>query len=266
MSSNSNETVPNERAGQVRAVIRAMTLLREIAASDNGLTLTEVAERANLPPSTTHRLLTTMESERFVRYDMNAGIWQIGVTAFVTGSAFVRTRNLLYVAKPFLRRLVETTGETANIFVESGGQVVCLDQVESRHAMRAITQVGGRLPMHASGSGKALLSMMPKDRRERALSSDDLIKLTNATITDRSLLNTALNAAQAAGYATDDGEHAEGLRCAASVIFGETGDPIAAISVSGPQSRLSGERLAELGHEVRKIALEVTQEYGGRTP
>ena len=264
MNSNSNEPSSNERTGQVRAVIRAMTLLREVAASDGGLTLTEIAERADLPPSTTHRLLTTMESERFVRFDTMAGNWQIGVSAFVTGAAFVRTRNLLQMAKPFLRRLVELTGETANIFVESSGQVVCLDQVESRHAMRAITQVGGRLPMYASGSGKALLSMMPKDKRERILASTDLTKLTPATVVDRVMLGKQLKAAQDAGFAIDDCEHAEGLRCAASVIFGESGEPVAAISVSGPQSRLGDDRMGELGLHVRKVAREVTVEYGGR--
>lgn len=264
MSVNSNDTPPSERTGQVRAVVRATALLREIAASDAGLTLTQVAERTGLPPSTTHRLLTTMESERFVRYDVAAGIWQIGVSAFVTGSAFVRTRNLLHLAKPFLRRLVEMTNETANIFVESGGQVVCLDQVESRHAMRAITQVGGRLPLHASGSGKALLSMMSKDRRDRILSALSFTRLTPATITDRDRFEDALEEARRAGFASDDGEHAEGLRCAAAVIFGEAGEPVAALSVSGPQSRLGDARMKELGQHVRQIAQEVTMEFGGR--
>ncbi|SOH95222.1 transcriptional regulator, IclR family [Monaibacterium marinum] len=266
MTNHSNETPSNERTGQVRAVLRAMTLLREIAASDGGLTLTSAAAKAGLPASTTHRLLTTMEGERFVRYDMNAGMWQIGVNAFVTGAAFVRTRNLTGLARPFLRRLVDSTGETANIFVESGGQVVCLDQMESRHAMRAMTQVGARLPMHASGSGKALLSMMSRERREGLLDTLDLPALTAATITDRATLDQALTDARHLGYATDYGEHFDGLGCAAAVIFGETGDPIAAVSVSGPQSRLVEGRMSELGQYVRKIALEITNEYGGRAP
>lgn len=266
MNSNSNLPEMQDRTGQVRAVVRAMALLREIASTDGGLSLTEVADRTQLPPSTTHRLLTTLESERFVRYDMAAGVWQIGVSAFVTGAAFVRTRNLLHLAKPYLRRLVDMTGETANIFIESGGQVVCLDQVESRHAMRAITQVGGRLPLHASGSGKALLSMMPGDRCERMIASAGLASLTPATITDRVELSKVLRTAREQGYACDDGEHAEGLRCAASVIFGETAEPVAAISVSGPQSRLDDSRMGELGGHVRQIAREVTSEYGGRLP
>ena len=266
MTNNGNASDMSDRTGQVRAVVRAVNLLKEIAGSDAGLSLSEVADRAGLPPSTTHRLLTTLESERFVRFDTSASVWQVGVAAFVTGSAFVRTRNLLHLAKPYLRRLVDMTGETANIFVESGGQVVCLDQVESRHAMRAITQVGGRLPMHASGSGKAILAMLSKERRDRLLGSDGLARLTRATITDRRALDEVLATARSCGFASDDGEHADGLRCAASVIFGEQGEPVAAVSVSGPETRLAHGRLDELGRNVRQIALEVTAEFGGKVP
>ncbi len=267
MSRDSQHLAPGEgdRTGQVRAVVRAMSLLREIAAAEGpGLTLTEVAERAGLPPSTTHRLLTTLESERFVRYDVAAGTWQIGVTAFVTGSAFVRTRNLLMLAKPYLRRLVDLTGETSNILVENGGEVVCLDQAESRHTMRAITQVGGRMPMHASGSGKILLALMSRDRRDAVLGGHPLDALTPNTITDPERLERELAEARQRGVAFDDEEHAAGLRCAAAPIWSETGQPVAAVSVSGPAARLTDDRLQELADQVARVAADITAEFGGR--
>ncbi|MBB5516445.1 IclR family acetate operon transcriptional repressor [Rubricella aquisinus] len=254
-----------DRTGQVRSVVRSLTVLRAIAATDNGLTLTEVAERAGLPASTTHRLLTTLESERFVRFDAGSGVWQIGVNAFVVGSAFTRTRNLLALAKPYLRRLMDLTGETANIFVENGGQVVCLDQVESRFTMRAITQVGGRLPMHCSGSGKALLSQMPPERQARIMSDIPLEQITPHTVVDQGKLIAQLTKARTDGVAIDDQEHAEGLRCVASCVFGELGQPIAAISVSGPTSRITDARIVEIAANVQKIAAEITAEFGGTT-
>ncbi|MGB0498960.1 MAG: IclR family transcriptional regulator, partial [Rubricella sp.] len=252
-----------DRTGQVRSVVRALSLMRAIAASDSGLTLTEVAERASLPASTTHRLLTTLESERFVRFDPTTGFWQIGVNAFVVGSAFTRTRNLLLLAKPYLRRLMETTGETANIFVENGGQVVCLDQVESRFTMRAITQVGGRIQMHCSGSGKAILAHMPQDRVQRLLFDEPLAIVTARTITDPDALMRELEEVRRTGIAYDDEEHADGLRCVASCILGETGQPVAAVSVSGPVSRIADSRLPEIGRQVTEIAQEITAEFGG---
>ncbi|WP_316014913.1 IclR family transcriptional regulator [Roseobacter sp. HKCCA0434] len=255
-----------ERTGQVRAVVRGLTLLQHIAESDAGLTLTDAADRADLPPSTTHRLLTTMEAERFVRFDVAAGTWQIGVAAFVTGAAFLKTRSLMLVAKPFLTQLVELTGETANVFVESNGEVVCLDQVESRHATRSLTQIGGRLPMHASGSGKSLLSHMSKDRRQQLLGSGDLVAMTPSTITCRKDLNEILDRARTDGFASDHGEHSDGMRSAASAVFCEAGNPIAALAVSGPEWRIDDAKMSELCDHVKQAARDVTVEFGGRAP
>ena len=260
---NRPNVIETDRTGQVRSVVRALSLLRLIGASENGLTLTEVADRAQVPPSTTHRLLTTLEGERFLRFDPAAGLWQVGVSAFVVGSAFARTRNLIGLAKPYLRRLVDLTGETANLFVESSGHVVCLDQVESRFTMRAITQVGGRVPMHASGSGKAILAFLSAERRDQILGTGPLDKIAKATITDRSAFTQALLELRQTGTAFDDEEHADGLRCVAAPIIGENGQPVAAVSVSGPDTRLTRERLPDIRQHVRRIAGEITAEFGG---
>ncbi|MEM6945968.1 MAG: helix-turn-helix domain-containing protein, partial [Pseudomonadota bacterium] len=102
------------------------------------MSLTELSEAAGLPPSTTHRLLTTLEAERFVRPDPQGGVWRVGVAAFYVGSSFARSRDKLTLTRPYLRRLMEVSGETANLFVESDGEAICIGQIESRHAMRAI--------------------------------------------------------------------------------------------------------------------------------
>ncbi|MEL6584085.1 MAG: IclR family transcriptional regulator C-terminal domain-containing protein [Pseudomonadota bacterium] len=252
-----------DRTGQVRSVVRSLTLMRYIAASDNGLTLTEVAEKSQLPASTTHRLLTTLESERFVRFDNSAGLWQVGVNAFMVGTAFTRTRNLLSLAKPFLRRLMDQTGETSNVFVETSGMVVCLDQVESRFTMRAITQVGGRIPMHCSASGKVILAHLSPERRDALLGDQELVSITPNTITDPQRLLRQLEDVKRLGIAIDNEEHAEGLRCVAAPIFGENGLPVAAVSVSGPVSRITNERVEEISRTVREIARAITTEFGG---
>ncbi|MEM9782503.1 MAG: helix-turn-helix domain-containing protein, partial [Pseudomonadota bacterium] len=144
-------------AGQVRSLTRALSLMRHLAAANEGMSLTELSEAAGLPPSTTHRLLTTLEAERFVRPDPQGGVWRVGVAAFYVGASFARSRDKLALTRPYLRRLMEVSGETANLFVESDGEAVCIGQIESRHAMRAITGVGGRIALHASGAGKVLL-------------------------------------------------------------------------------------------------------------
>lgn len=253
-------------AGQVRSLTRALSLLRHLAESGDGLSLTELSEVASLPPSTTHRLLTTLEAERFVRPDPQAGVWRIGVAAFFVGSAFARNRDKLSIARPYLRRLMEMSGETANLFVESDGEAICIGQIESRHAMRAITGVGGRVSMHSSGAGKALLSFMDPAHRERLSASLNLSRESQRTITDRERLRQELEETRGRGYAIDDEEHALGLRCVAAPVLDEFGWAVAAISISGPSARIPTERLPVLGRMAAQAALEATREFGGSAP
>lgn len=253
-------------AGQVRALTRALSILRELAASADGMSLTEVAGATGLPPSTTHRLLTTLEAERFVRAEPHSGLWRIGVSAFFVGSAFARSRDKLTLARPYLKRLMELTGETANLFVETDGEAVCIGQIESRHAMRAITGVGGRVLLHSSGAGKALLAHLEPERQAELLDRIQLRKETPATIVDRARLEAELAAVREAGYAVDNEEHALGLRCVAAPVFDEFGFAAAAISISGPSARIPASRLAGLGRLIARVAAEATREYGGRVP
>lgn len=253
-------------AGQVRSLTRALRLLHHLAENPDGMSLTELSEAADLPASTTHRLLTTLESERFVRPEPQTGVWRIGVSAFFVGSAFARNRDKLALARPYLRRLMEVSGETANLFVESDGEAVCIGQIESRHAMRAITGVGGRVSMHSSGAGKALLAAMEPAHRERLLAELVLSRETQRTIADRERLERELGETMRRGYAVDDEEHALGLRCVAAPVFGEFGWAVAAVSISGPSARIPDERLPELGAMVAQAAFEATREFGGTPP
>jgi IclR family acetate operon transcriptional repressor len=253
-------------SGQVRSLTRALTLLRHLAESGDGMSLTELSESTSLPPSTTHRLLTTLESERFVRPDPQGGLWRIGVAAFFVGAAFARSRDKLTLTRPYLRRLMEVSGETANLFVESDGEAICIGQIESRHAMRAITGVGGRVLLHSSGAGKVLLAHMELARRQRTLATMALPRETQRTIVDRSRLESELNEMRSLGYSIDDEEHALGLRCVAAPLFDDLGRAVAAISVSGPSARIPIERLPALGRMVAQAALEATRDYGGAAP
>jgi len=111
-----------------------------LARHTQGLTLSELAGKVTLPTSTAHRLLTTLQNERYVRFANDRNLWFVGVQAFEVGSAFVRSRDIVGIARPFMRRLMEESGETVNIAVHDAGEVVFLDQVESRNMMRAIAR------------------------------------------------------------------------------------------------------------------------------
>ena len=223
-----------QRPARCNRSTRALSLLRALAESGDGMTLSDVAQMVGLPPSTAHRLLTTLQQERFVRFDGTAHVWQVGVEAFIIGNAFVRTRDVVGMARPYLRRLMEEGGETANLYLEQDGEAICMAQVECRQMMRAIARPGGRVQMHCSGAGKAMLGWLPDGELTRIIQKHGLRRVTDRTLDTPRRLRAALEEVRARGYAIDDEEHAVGLRCVAAPVFDEHGLPVAALSLSGP--------------------------------
>lgn len=254
------------RSGQVQSVTRAISILNALSVEENGLTLTELSHTVSLAPSTTHRLLTTLQQERFVRFDDQRSVWLVGLQAFAVGNAFVRSRELISMVRPYMRRLMEESGETTNLAVADREEAVYLAQVECREMMRAFAKPGARVPMTSSAVGKAMLAARPDDQVARLLNRVGLQKVTGSSIATPAALKAELTQARELGYAIDDEEHAVGLRCVAAALFNEHGDPIAAVSVSGPAARVTDERIPVLGQLVRTVALEATQALGGVRP
>ncbi len=254
------------RTGQVQSLTRALSILNVIASSPSGLKLTEISKALKLAPSTTHRMLTTLQEERYVQYDRDNTRWQIGIQAFVTGNCFLTSRDLVSVARPYMRRLMEENGETVNLAISEGDEVIYMAQVESREMMRVYSKPGNRVPLHCSGVGKAILMLMEDSEIERLSVQNGLSQLTEKTILSIPELIKELHLSRKLGFATDDEEHAVGLRCAASVVFNEYAEPFAALSISGPAARISSERLNELGKKVKSISAEITAALGGRQP
>ncbi len=262
--------VPSKEAlrssGQVQSLSRALKLLNALSYHPQGLSLSELARQVGLPNSTAHRLLTTLQNERYVRFDNERSTWMIGVQAFQVGSTFVRSRDMIQIARPVMRRLMNTTGETVNLGVLDRCEVIYLAQVETRKMMRAIAGPGGRAYVHASGIGKALLAFSSAETVDKIFSCWDPRALTANTITSEGELRRELAAVRARGYALDDEETAVGMRCVASVIFDEHAEPAAGISVSGPAARITSRRMAQLGALVSEAAADITHELGGRWP
>lgn len=259
-------TTTEDRGGRVQSLTRAMALLNLLSRHEDGMALTDAARAAGLAPSTAHRLLTTLQHDRFVRFDGENARWLVGLQAFAVGSAFLHTRDLGRSARPVLRRLVDETGETANLGIEDEGMAVYLGQVQSRQLMRAIVKPGGRVFMHGSGVGKALLAALPPEEAARIVRQRGLPVFTPRTIDDEARLVRHLGEIRARGFAVDDDEYAVGLRCVAAAVFDEDGAPLGAVSVSGPAVRVTRERVSELGEAVRRSADTLTAELGGRRP
>lgn len=252
-------------AATVRALDRGLRLLAMLA-RDGAATLTELALRIGMPPSSAHRLLVTMQKHGIVAFDEATQTWAVGVEAFRIGSAFAQRTNLVETAREVMRRLMEETGETANLAIADDGFVVFVSQVESPNPIRAFFGPGGQGHMHASGIGKALLAALPRPEVERILQSRGLAKLTAKTITSPNALFANLAATQERGWSFDDEEHHAGMRCVAAPIYNAYGEAVAGLSVSGPTVRFPDHAVAELGPKVRRAAAEVTKLIGGEAP
>lgn len=249
-----------ERHGGVQSLNRALSLLDALAENDEGLSLTGLAKAVSLPPSSAHRLLTTLQRRSFVRFDSATMTWRVGVQAFVVGNAFARSREVAPVAMPYMRNLREKTGETVNLFVPNGAQAICIAQVQSQQAIRAISRPGGGVPLHRSAAGKSILATMTSAEVDEWLDAH-----TGAMgVRARRQLHVDLSLIRQRGYAFDDEEVASGLRCIAVAIVDEHGAGHGALSIAGPITRLTDQRLGQLAECVLAAGEAVTRSFGGK--
>lgn len=255
----------NAAPSSVQVLDRSLKLLALIAEND-GSTLTDLADVSGMAPSTVHRLLSSLANHGMVSHDLESGDWTIGVKAFEIGNAFRRFRKLGTLARPYLKQLMETSGETANIGVEDDGDVVFISQIESHAPMRAFFRPGRRGPIHASGIGKAILSTWSDGEIARALSGKALEHFTQRTLDGLPALLKDIQATRMRGWSIDDEEHTLGMCCIAAPIFNEYGEGIAGISISGPAVRLPKKKLEELGPLIRATADQLTRAIGGKRP
>ena len=254
----------DERTDQntIKSLDRAMVVLRELARIESA-TLSELSQSLDESPATVYRVLVTLAGHGVVEADEAAQTWHIGPGAFLIGSAFLRRTSLIERARPALRRLMEATGETANLGVESEGAVLFVGQVETHASIRAFFPPGTKVPLHGSGIGKALLAHMPRERSERLLAGG-LERFTARTLADPAALEADLAAIRARGYAVDDEERTEGMRCVAAGVCDAHGETVAGLSVSGPAGRVSAAGVERLAREVMAAAATVSAGLGGR--
>ncbi len=239
-----------------------MTILHALARVDDA-TLTVLAGLTGDAPATVYRVLVTLQAHGIVAADESAQTWHVGPGAFRIGSAFLRRTSLVERSRPALRRLMEATGETANLGILSDGQVLFVDQVETRAPIRAFFPPGTRSDLHASGIGKVLLAQMDERTLARAIAVG-LTGYTEATLTDADRLRADLAAIAARGYAVDDEERNAGMRCVAAPIRNAHGEVVAGLSVSGPTSRMVPDRVAAIAALVMAAAGDVSMGLGAR--
>ena len=225
-----------------QAIDRAAQLLVLVVESDESSSVGELAEAANLPKSTVSRVVSALERQGLVqRHGARGGI-RPGPVLLGLARRGVSDDDIVALCRDTLERLGEASGETVDLAVPvPGGFDLYLDQVDSAHFLGTVNWVGHRLPHHCTSVGKVFMAFgaaRPPARLER---------FTRATITSPDRLADELRAVRARGFAITVGELEPGLVAVAAPVLGAGGEPLAAISISGPELRLDGDRLEQLG-------------------
>ena len=257
---------PSEPVYRIQVLDRAFRILDVLAEVDRELGATEVAERLHLHKSTTHRLLVILERQRFIEKNPENAKYRLGWRLFELGALAVSRLDLYSLARPYVTRLVEETGETAHLGVLRGGDIISLVNVESKRSVRTPSTVGRRTPRYCTSQGKAMLAFMPEETAAEVIRNLKFRTFTRHTITRPSRLKAELVEIRERGYALDDEEFEEGLRCIGAAVRNHAGEVIAGISIAGPAYRVGGERMRELIDAVLAASRQLSAALGFQRP
>ncbi|AXG15233.1 IclR family transcriptional regulator [Intrasporangium calvum] len=236
---------------------RAFELLEAMADAGGIATLSELAKSTGLPMPTIHRIVQSLVAGGYVRKDVSHR-YALGPRLIRLGE--VAGLTLGARATPYLRRLAEQIGETANLAMLEGDSVVYVAQAPSPHAMRMFTEVGRHVLPHCTGVGKALLAELPVQNVIELIGRTGLPARTEHTLTDLDALLAELRRIREQGFAVDDGEQEVGVRCVAVAVT--TGPARLAVSVSGPSGRLTLGRVHEIAPVLRDVADRLLLDLG----
>jgi len=247
--------------GVSTSVVRAFELLDRVAsAGADGITLAKLSAGTPKARSTTHRYVTTLIALGAVRRD-DAGRLRLGLKLLELASGLLDGDNLRAVAEPVLRELGARTGETVHLGVPSDGHVVYIAKVESPQSVRLVSRIGSHALLHCTAMGKAIMAQLPPSELQVALALPRVLR-TLHTITGEDVLLAELDKIRMTGVAIDDEENELGVRCAGAAILDSRSVPVAAISVSGPATRMTHERCAEIAPSIVAAAREVGRSLG----
>jgi DNA-binding IclR family transcriptional regulator len=249
----------------VQSVNRALDILDFLIETSGGAPLSRICEGTGLNISTVHRLLATLIAHGYVRQDSGTKEYHLGPQSLRLAQSALGHFDIRSHAMDALRRLASEARELSNLAVLSGDHVIYIAQVPAEErSIQMFTQLGARVPLHCSGVGKAILAHLSETSVERLIGGRSLAAFTVKTITNSLALKNELEQIRLRGYAIDDEEREEGVRCLAAPVFQSSGEVIAAVSISGPSGRLPLEQLPKLGLMVRETALEVSRNMGYR--
>jgi DNA-binding IclR family transcriptional regulator len=253
-----------KRDSKIQSVARALSILDILAEAHRELALHEIATRIGLPKTTTHGLVSTLKDFGYVEQVVFTGKYKLGLRLFEVGNVVAQGWEVRTVAAPYIPRLVEEMGETVHLAVLDKQEVLYIDKRDRSRSLHIASQIGVRLPAHCTGVGKALMAYLSPEERREIIRVKGLQRYTQNTLTDPADLEAELQKVRTQGYAVDNEEIMDGLRCVAAPIKDQSGKVVAAISLSGPVFRMRDERFDTAVQFCVKTAMEISEALGFR--
>jgi IclR family acetate operon transcriptional repressor len=246
----------------VKSLVKALNILEVLADEEPPYTLTQLSRRLRLHVSTVHRLLVNLVRHGFVEEDMVSGGYQLSYRVLRMGLRVLDRLDFRRVAQSLLRDLNVRTKETVHLAILQGLGTIFIDKFDSPQPVGLEARLGRVMPLHCTGVGKTWLAYQGEDLLNQAAQSPGLTRLTAHTITGLPQLRKELERIREQGYALDQEEAVEGLRCVAAPVFNHAGRIVAAFSVAGPAMRLTAARIPEIAQLVRETSRQISYRLG----
>lgn len=249
----------------VKSVDKACYLMEVVSEFPDGVSITELATEVGMYKSTVHRLLTTLMRRGYIEQDTRTGHYKLGYALLDLGMKLLSSIDLRREALPFLQALSARADEVVHLGLLDQGEVVYIEKVESQNTIRMHSRVGKRVPVHATGLGKAIMAYLPLQETLAIVERYGMPKVTAHTFIDKGMFLKSLEDTRKTGYAMDLEENELGICCVAAPILDSNRRAVAACSVSGPNMRMTPSRLAELAPFVRETGVLISERLGYQT-
>lgn len=246
----------------IQSIDRALQVLELFTMEKPEWGVTEISQALNLYKSSVHNILSTLEEREFIKKDPISEKYRLGIKFLLLGNIVDQQIDVKQEAIPYIGKLVKEFNETVHLGILDGNEVLSIDQEDSRQSLRSHINVGQRAPLYCTAVGKALLAYQPKDKVSSVIKETGLKRYTENTITDPEELKEELKKIRKQGYAVDNIEHDEGVRCVAAPIRDYTGEVIASLSVSGPASRINEKSIPVIAKRVKEYCQEISKKMG----
>ena len=235
----------------------------ELLAENGPMGIMELSASLGFHKSTVHRLVASLQYMGYIRQDEESLKYSLSLKFLEIGSRILEQTSMAALIHPSLKRLSEQTGETVHLVKREGTEAVYIDQVESfASSIRMVSRVGSRIPLYCSGVGKALLADLTDQEIGEIWKNSRIRKLTPRTITELPVLMERVEQVRKDGYAVDDEENEEGVRCIAASLRDYHKDPVYALSISAPANRMTDQRILELKEYVLAFRQDLSRSLG----